>query len=68
VAARRGAGLPQPDKGFFAVSRFADVLETLHDWKTYSSGKGITLEGLPPDVQPEMITMDPRATTSCGPW
>ena len=48
-----------PDKGFFAVSRFADVLETLHDWKTYSSGQGITLEGLPPDIQPEMITMDP---------
>ena len=48
-----------PDKGFFAVSRFADVLETLHDWTTYSSGKGITLEGLPPDIQPEMITMDP---------
>ncbi|MFA5884603.1 MAG: cytochrome P450 [Acidimicrobiia bacterium] len=48
-----------PDKGFYAVSRFADVLETLYDWKTYSSASGITLEGLPPDVQPEMITMDP---------
>jgi len=48
-----------PTKGFFAVSRFADVLETLHDWQTYSSAKGITLEGLPPDIQPEMITMDP---------
>ena len=32
---------------------------SLYDWETYSSAKGITLEGLPPDVQPEMITMDP---------
>lgn len=48
-----------PDKGFYALSRFADVLATLHDWETYSSAQGITLEGLPPDVQPEMITMDP---------
>jgi cytochrome P450 len=48
-----------PDKGYFVVSRFADVLETLYDHETYKSGAGITLEGLPPDVQPEMITMDP---------
>jgi cytochrome P450 len=48
-----------PDKGFFVVSRFADVLETLYDYETYKSGAGITLEGLPADVQPEMITMDP---------
>jgi cytochrome P450 len=48
-----------PDKGFYVVSRFADVLETLYDFETYKSGAGITLEGLPPDVQPEMITMDP---------
>ncbi|MBM3693469.1 MAG: cytochrome P450 [Actinomycetota bacterium] len=48
-----------PDKGFFALSRFADVLEVLHDWSTFSSAQGITLEGLPPDIQPEMITMDP---------
>jgi cytochrome P450 len=48
-----------PDKGFFALSRFADVLGVLHDWSTFSSAQGITLEGLPPDIQPEMITMDP---------
>lgn len=48
-----------PEKGFYALSRFADVLAVLHDWTTYSSAQGITLEGLPPDVQPEMITMDP---------
>ena len=48
-----------PEKGFYVLSRFADVLGVLHDWETYSSAKGITLEGLPPDVQPEMITMDP---------
>lgn len=48
-----------PDTGFFALSRFADVLTVLHDWSTFSSAQGITLEGLPADVQPEMITMDP---------
>lgn len=48
-----------PDKAFYVLSRFADVLGVLHDWETYSSAQGITLEGLPPDVQPEMITMDP---------
>jgi hypothetical protein len=48
-----------PEKGFYALSRFADVLAVLHDWSTFSSAQGITLEGLPPDIQPEMITMDP---------
>ena len=48
-----------PEKGFYALSRFDDVLATLHDWSAYSSAQGITLEGLPPDIQPEMITMDP---------
>ena len=32
-----------PEKGFFVVSRFADVLETLYDFETYKSGEGITL-------------------------
>ena len=48
-----------PEKGFFALSRFADILEAIHDWETFSSAHGVTLEGVMTDVQPEMITMDP---------
>lgn len=44
---------------FYAISRHADVLAAFQDWKRLSSAKGITLEGLPPDIHPEIITMDP---------
>ncbi len=48
-----------PEQGWFALTRHADVLAAVHDWPRFSSADGITLEGLPPDVQPEMIAMDP---------
>lgn len=48
-----------PEQGWFALTRQADVLDAVNDWRTFSSADGITLEGLPPDVQPEMISMDP---------
>ncbi len=48
-----------PEHGYYALTRHADVFAALHDWHTLSSADGITLEGLPPDIQPEMITMDP---------
>jgi hypothetical protein len=48
-----------PDQGWFALTRHADVFAAIHDWQRFSSAEGITLEGLPPDVQPEMISMDP---------
>ena len=46
-----------PDLGFWALSRHADVLEALHDYETYCSRYGITLEARSP--LPMMITMDP---------
>jgi len=48
-----------PDQGWFALTRHADVFAAIHDWQRFSSAEGITLEGLPPDVQPEMISIDP---------
>ena len=33
-----------PDLDFWALSRFTDVLEALHDYRTYSSAEGITIE------------------------
>jgi len=45
------------DLGFYALSRYADVLEALHEPDTYCSRYGITLEAKSP--LPMMITMDP---------
>ena len=47
---------------FYALSRFRDVLEASHDWRTYSSTEGITLERLDPAylaMTPMMIFEDP---------
>jgi cytochrome P450 len=49
------------DLGFWALSRYDDVIEGLHDWETYTSTEGITLE--PKSQLPMMITMDPPAHT-----
>ena len=46
-----------PDLGFYALSRYADVLEGLHDTDVFCSRHGITLE--PKSPLPMMITMDP---------
>ena len=46
--------------GFFAVSRFDDVLQTSLDTETFSSAKGITLDAIPMTApMPMMIMMDP---------
>ncbi len=47
---------------FYALSRYADVLEASKDWHTYSSARGTVLELLdvPPENLPQMIIfMDP---------
>ncbi len=46
--------------GFYALSRFDDVLQASLDTGTFSSAYGITLDGIPmkPDI-PMMIMMDP---------
>jgi cytochrome P450 len=47
--------------GFWALSRYDDVLDALHDPATYCSGEGITLEAKPP--LPMMLTTDPPEHT-----
>jgi len=47
------------EKGFWALSRFADVLSALHDPETFLSGQGIVLEGQPRTPYPMIIAMDP---------
>ncbi|MCZ7525875.1 MAG: cytochrome P450 [Acidimicrobiia bacterium] len=47
---------------FWALSRYADVVEASRDWSTYSSAQGTTLERLDPamfETMPMMIFMDP---------
>jgi cytochrome P450 len=50
-----------PDLGFWALSRYDDVLAALHDPATYCSREGITLE--PRSPLPMIITMDPPEHT-----
>jgi cytochrome P450 len=48
--------------GFFALSRYRDVLAASYDWETYSSAEGTTVERLDPrlfDERPMMIFQDP---------
>ena len=47
---------------FFALSRYRDVLAASHDWQTYSSAEGTTVERLDPrlfEITPMMIFTDP---------
>jgi cytochrome P450 len=47
--------------GFFALSRYADIVDALHDPDTYCSRHGITLE--PGNPVPMLLTTDPPAHT-----
>jgi cytochrome P450 len=49
-------------RGFYALSRFADVWSVLGDWRTYSSSRGNLLEviALPGDARPRFLSfLDP---------
>lgn len=53
--------------GFYALSRFADVLDASLDTETFSSAHGITLDMISEEALPPpnpMIMMDPPAHTS----
>jgi cytochrome P450 len=50
------------DLGFWALSRYQDVLDGLHDHETFCSSQGITLEARSP--LPMIITMDPPEHTA----
>jgi cytochrome P450 len=59
-----------PEQGFFALSRHADVHRALHDHETYCSGQGFLLEDIDDFTLPMLLGMDPpdhgrlRATIS----
>ena len=49
-----------PERGFWALSRFADIKAALRDWQTFSSAKGVNLEpGFTEAIGPEILNMDP---------
>ena len=50
------------DVGFWAISRFDDVLQAHTDVETFSSARGTTIESSDPD-QPFLITKDPPLHT-----
>jgi hypothetical protein len=52
-----------PDRGFWALSRDADVRAALTDTATFSSTGGITLERRSEDVEPMLIETDPPRHT-----
>jgi cytochrome P450 len=45
--------------GFYALSRFADVLGAMQEWQTYSSAEGVSLEKASGPRPPMIIAMDP---------
>jgi hypothetical protein len=56
----------QPRLGFWALSRFADVVEGLRDHETFCSSRGLTWDSTAADaagVLPMMVTSDPPAHT-----
>ncbi len=52
-----------PEMGFWALSRFDDVLAAYRDWETYTSTQGIALEEVSGGSAPSMIGLDPPAQT-----
>jgi cytochrome P450 len=51
------------ERGFWALSRHADVRSAVHDWQTYTSSEGITLETTSDATEPMIIEMDPPRHT-----
>lgn len=48
-----------PERKFWALSRYQDVYDAFHDWETYSSSEGVALERSTATALPMIITMDP---------
>ena len=49
-----------PERRFWALSRFEDVQQALKDWRTFSSAQGVNLEpGFTETIGPEILNMDP---------
>jgi hypothetical protein len=47
------------ERDFFAISRFDDVQAAFRDWRTFSSGQGVTVDELLAITGPSMLTTDP---------
>jgi cytochrome P450 len=52
-----------PERRFWALSRYDDVRTATNDWRTYTSSQGITLEPLRRGTEPHIIEMDPPRHT-----
>jgi cytochrome P450 len=52
-----------PEVGFWALSRFDDVLDAYRDWERFTSTHGIALEQVGTQSAPSMIGMDPPVQT-----
>jgi cytochrome P450 len=48
-----------PDRDFWALSRFQDVKSAFQDWRTFSSAGGVTVDELLALTGPGFLTMDP---------
>lgn len=48
-----------PGRGFWALSRFADVQAAFRDWRTFSSGEGVNFDDMRSVTGPHMLDMDP---------
>ena len=51
------------EMGFWALSRFDDVLAAYRDWESYTSTHGIAIEEVTGGSAPSMIGMDPPDQT-----
>jgi len=51
------------EMGFWALSRFDDVLAGYRDWETYTSTQGVAIEEVGTQSAPSMIGMDPPDQT-----
>ena len=47
------------ERGFWALSRFADVQAAFRDWRVFSSSAGVTADDLLERTGPSLLTMDP---------
>ena len=52
--------------GFWALSRYADVVPGMKDFGTFSSGRGVTLEQVLAPEPPEQRI--PMSTPGCASW
>jgi len=58
---------PEPNSGFWSVTRHADIVRVSRDWQTFSSSRGVALEELADDqleYRTSLIDTDPPRHTA----